>query len=155
MAHGAAHCPCKVLSTSRILPAQAIMRSNSLPARVIDNEQMPKPLGPYSHAVAVSGELVFISGQPGIDRATGEAPAGFEPQARQAFENLFAIVAASGLAKADIVKTTVFLTNVAQFGAMNELFAEYFPDRPPARSAPIVQLPRGLLISIEAIAVRS
>lgn len=146
---------CNLPSTSRLFAAHSIMRSNSLPAHVIDNEQMPKALGPYSQAVAASGELVFISGQPGIDRATGEAPAGFEPQARQAFENLFAIVAASGLAKTDIVKTTIFLTDVAQFGAMNELFAEYFPDRPPARSAPIVQLPKGLLISIEAIAARS
>ncbi len=123
--------------------------------RASEKAEMPKAPGPYSQAVGAQGELVFISGQPGIDWATGAAPVEFEAQARQAFENLFAVVAASGVAKTDIVKTTIFLTDVGQFETMNGLFADYFPDRRPARSAPIVQLPRGLLISIEAIAARS
>lgn len=124
-------------------------------AHVIENAEMPKAPGPYSHAVAASGELVFISGQPGIDPLTGSAPPGFEEQARKAFENLFNVAAAAGLAKSDIVKTTVYLTDVEQFGTLNALFAEYFPSSPPARAAPIVKLPYGLLISIEAVAARS
>lgn len=122
---------------------------------VIENELMPKRFGPYSHAVAVSGEIVFISGQPGIDPVTGDTPADFEPQARQAFENVFQIAAAAGLARTDIAKMTVYLTDIAQFETLNRLFGEYFPHSPPARAAPIVQLPKGLLTSIEAVAVRS
>ncbi len=125
-----------------------------MPARVIENKQMPAPLGPYSHAVAASGELVFISGQPGMDATTGEVPAQFEPQARNAFENLSRVVTAAGLEMSDVVKTTVYLADALQFGALNTLFEEYFPTCPPTRATPIVELPKGLLISIEAIAVR-
>lgn len=115
---------------------------------------MPKALGPYSHPVAASGELVFISGQPGIDPRTGEAPPAFEQQARQAFENLFAVVTAAGLQGSDLVKTTIYLTDARQFETLNDLFGEYFPEASPTRAAPIVQLPKGLLSSIEAIGVR-
>ena len=125
-----------------------------MPARVIDNERMPEPLGPYSHAVAASGELVFISGQPGIDPKTGEAPSDFERQARNAFDNLSRVVAATGLQMADVVKTTIYLADASQFAVLNTLFGEYFPTSPPTRATPIVQLPKGLLISIEAVAVR-
>lgn len=121
---------------------------------VIEGAEMPKAFGPYSHAVAASGELVFISGQPGIDPVTGVAPPDFEQQARKAFENFLKVVAAAGLAKSDIVKTTIYLTDVDQFSILNDLFAEYFPISPPARAAPIVRLPSGLLISIEGVAVR-
>ena len=126
-----------------------------MPARVIENENMPAALGPYSHAVAASGELVFISGQPGTDPASGEAPAQFEQQARNAFENLSRVITAAGLQMADVVKTTVYLADASQFGILNALFGEYFPTSPPTRATPIVQLPKGLLISIEAIAVRA
>jgi 2-iminobutanoate/2-iminopropanoate deaminase len=123
-----------------------------MPARVIENENMPAPLGPYSHAVAASGELVFISGQAGMDTQTGEVPAQFEQQARNAFENLSRVVAAAGLQMADVVKTTVYLADASQFGVLNSLFGQYFPISPPTRATPIVQLPKGLLISIEAVA---
>jgi 2-iminobutanoate/2-iminopropanoate deaminase len=109
-------------------------------------------IGPYSQAIRV-GHLVYTAGQPGIDPAT-RAVAGdtFEAQARQAFANLSAVLedAGSGLARA--VKVTCFLTDPADFPALNLLFAEFFPEAPPVRSAPIVALPRGLLVSIEAIA---
>ena len=124
-----------------------------MPARVIENENMPAALGPYSHAVAASGELVFISGQSGMD-ATGDVPARFEQQARNAFENLSRVVAAAGLKMTDVAKTTVYLADASQFGVLNALFGEYFSTSPPTRATPIVQLPKGLLISIEAIAVR-
>jgi 2-iminobutanoate/2-iminopropanoate deaminase len=125
-----------------------------MPARVIQDDRMPAPLGPYSHAVAALGELVFISGQAGMDPETGEVPAGFEQQARNAFENLSRVVAAADLQMSDVVKTTVYLADASEFGTLNKLFAEHFPSSPPTRATPIVQLPKGLLISIEAIAVR-
>lgn len=121
--------------------------------RVVDNEHMPAALGPYSQAVGASGEFVFVSGQAGIG-AAGEVPSGFDGQARNAFDNLARVLAAAGLGMADVVKTTVYLADANQFQALNALFAEYFPDSPPTRAVPIVQLPKGLLISIEAIAVR-
>ena len=126
-----------------------------MPAHVIENDRMPTPLGPYSHAVAAHGELVFISGQAGMDPATGHVPADFQQQARNAFENLSRVVAAAGLEMADVVKTTVYLADASQFGTLNALFGEFFPMSPPTRATPIVQLPKGLLISIEAIAVRN
>lgn len=125
-----------------------------MPAQVIENDRMPPPLGPYSHAVAARGELVFISGQAGMDPATGEVPADFQRQARNAFENLSNVLAAAGLGMADVVKTTIYLADASQFVTLNALFAEYFSTSPPTRATPIVQLPKGLLISIEAIAVR-
>ena len=125
-----------------------------MPARVIENESMPAPLGPYSHAVEAVGELVFISGQPGMSPTTGEVPPEFEQQARNAFQNLARVVAAAGLKMSDVVKTTVYLADASQFATLNELFGEFFPSSPPTRATPIVQLPKGLLISIEAVAVR-
>ena len=122
--------------------------------QVIHSSDMPPPLGPYSHAVRV-GDLLFIAGQPGVD-ANGVAPEAFEPQARLAFERLATILKAAGSGMEHVVKTTVFLTDAANFGPMNQLYAEFFPTEPPVRATPIVALPRGLLISIEAVAaVRS
>jgi 2-iminobutanoate/2-iminopropanoate deaminase len=89
--------------------------------------------GPYSQVVRL-GELLFVAGQAGLDPKTGAPVPGFEAQARQAFENLRAILEPEG------------------FDQLNALYAEYFPQTPPARSTPVVKLPRGLLFSIEAIA---
>jgi 2-iminobutanoate/2-iminopropanoate deaminase len=96
-----------------------------MPARVI-NDKMPTPLGPYSQAVAASGELVFISGQPGIDATSGEVPAGFEAQFRNAFQNLARVVAAAGLEMSDVVKTTIYLADASHFGTLNALFENIF-----------------------------
>jgi len=125
-----------------------------MPSRVIVGERMPAALGPYAQAVGASGEFIFVSGQAGIDPATGETPPGFEAQARTAFENLARVVAAAELTMADVVKTTIYLADAAQFPALNALFAEFFPSAPPTRAVPVVALPKGLQISIEAIAVR-
>ena len=124
-----------------------------MPSRVIHDDQMPAALGPYSQAVAAFGELVFISGQAGLDSA-GAIPEGFDAQARNAFDNLARVVEAAGLSMADVVKTTIYLADASQFPALNALYAEYFSTKPPTRAVPIVQLPKGLLISIEAVAVR-
>jgi 2-iminobutanoate/2-iminopropanoate deaminase len=117
----------------------------------ITNPNMPKALGPYSHAVRV-GDLLFVAGQAGINPTTGTAPDIFEDQARQAFQNLKTVLDAAGSSLQHVAKTTVFLTDAANFPKMNDLYAEFFPTNPPVRSTPIVQLPRGLLISIECIA---
>jgi 2-iminobutanoate/2-iminopropanoate deaminase len=116
----------------------------------VASPDMPKLIGPYSQAVR-AGEFLFVSGQPGIDPSTGAVPAGgFEAEARQAFVNLRTVVEAAGASLERVVRTTVFLANAEDFPAMNQLFAEFFPAAPPARATPIVGLPRGLRISIEA-----
>jgi 2-iminobutanoate/2-iminopropanoate deaminase len=128
--------------------------TSTMTKQVIENADMPKALGPYSQAVAATGELIFIAGQPGIDPVTGEVPSDFAAQARNAFGNLARIVSASGLTMSDVVKTTIYLADPEHFGPLNEIFAEFFPSSPPTRAVPIVKLPKGLLISIEGIAVR-
>jgi 2-iminobutanoate/2-iminopropanoate deaminase len=116
----------------------------------IQSPDMPVAIGPYSHAVR-AGDFVFVSGQPGIDPATGAVPPGdFEAEARQAFANLRTVVGAAGASIERVVRTTVFLANADDFPAMNQLFAECFASAPPARATPIVSLPRGLRISIDA-----
>jgi 2-iminobutanoate/2-iminopropanoate deaminase len=111
---------------------------------------MPVAIGPYSQAVR-AGDFVFLSGQPGIDASTGAVPpGGFEAEARQAFVNLRTVVEAAGATMDRVVRTTVFLANADDFPAMNQLFAEFFAANPPARATPIVGLPRGLRISIDA-----
>lgn len=118
----------------------------------VESPDMPKVLGPYSQAVR-AGEFLFIAGQTGIDPATGSVPAeGFEAEARQAFVNTRTVVEAAGTSLERVVKTTVFLSSAEDFPTINQLFAEFFPAAPPVRSTPIVALPRGLRISIEAIA---
>jgi 2-iminobutanoate/2-iminopropanoate deaminase len=118
----------------------------------VHNDQMPPQLGPYSHAVR-AGDLLFVSGQPGIDPDTGEVPAGgFEAEARQAFANLRRVLEAAGASLDRVVKTTVFLVSAEDFPALNALFGEFFPTAPPTRATPIVGLPRQLRISIEAVA---
>lgn len=111
---------------------------------------MPVAIGPYSQAVR-AGDFAFVSGQPGIDPSTGAVPpGGFDVEARQAFVNLRTVVEAAGATMDRVVRTTVFLANADDFPAMNRLFAEFFAAAQPARATPIVGLPRGLRISIDA-----
>jgi 2-iminobutanoate/2-iminopropanoate deaminase len=123
----------------------------ALPEEVVESPRVPR-IGPYSQAVRV-GALVFTAGQPGIDPATGVAPEGFEAQARQAFANLRAVLEDAGSSLERVVKVTCFVAAPDAFATLNALFAELFPVAPPVRSVPIVTLPRGLLFSIDAIAV--
>jgi 2-iminobutanoate/2-iminopropanoate deaminase len=124
----------------------------ALPDEIIDSPRVPK-IGPYSQAVRV-GNLIFTAGQPGIVPATG-AVAGedFESQARQAFANLRALLEDAGSGLERVVKVTCFIADPSAFAALNALFTEFFPVAPPVRSTPVVTLPRGLLFSIDAIAV--
>jgi 2-iminobutanoate/2-iminopropanoate deaminase len=122
--------------------------------QAIVTDKAPKALGPYSQGIR-SGDLVFVSGQAGIDPATGAVAEGIEAQAEQALRNVAAILDAAGCSMSDIVKTTLWLTDARHFAAVNAIYARHLPEPTPARSTPILAaLPRGLLISIEAIAVK-
>ena len=121
--------------------------------QAVSTDQAPAALGPYSQAI-VAGGLVFCSGTAGIDPVTGAVPDGIEAQTEQALRNLAVVLASAGATMADLVKTTIFYANVEDFGRLNEIYARHMPDPPPARSAPAnIRLPRGLLVSIDAIAV--
>jgi len=123
-------------------------------ARVaIETDAAPAALGPYSQAI-VAGGFVFCSGTAGIDPETGQVVEGIEAQTEQALTNLSAILEAAGASLKDLVKTTIFYADVEDFAKLNEVYARFMPDPPPARSAPAnVRLPRGLLVSIEAVAL--
>ena len=121
--------------------------------QAVSTGSAPAALGPYSQAIIANG-FVFCSGTAGIDPATGAVADGIEAQAKQALRNLDAILAAAGASLATLVKTTIFYQNVGDFAVINAVYARYMPQPPPARSAPAnVNLPHGLLISIDAIAV--
>ena len=121
--------------------------------QAVSTDSAPAALGPYSQAIIANG-FVFCSGTAGIDPATGAVAEGIEAQAEQALRNLDAILAAAGASLATLVKTTIFYQNVDDFAAINAVYARFMPEPPPARSAPAnVNLPHGLLISIDAIAV--
>ena len=121
---------------------------------VLVPERAPKPLGPYSHGVR-SGRWVFASGTTGTDPASGKlAPGGVPAETRQALTNLGGTLRAGGTSLAQVVKTTVFLVDLGQFAAMNAVYAEFFPQDPPARSTiQVVALPGGAAVEIEAVAV--
>jgi len=115
----------------------------------------PGAIGPYSQAIR-SDPFVFCSGQVGLDPASGElVEGGVVAQAERALANLTAVLDAAGVGWADVVKTTIFLADVADFGAVNTVYGRYMPEPPPARSTVGVGgLPKGALVEIEAIARR-
>jgi 2-iminobutanoate/2-iminopropanoate deaminase len=118
----------------------------------VSTDAAPAALGPYSQAIVAQG-LVFCSGMPGIDPETGTAPEGIEAQTEQSLRNLGAVLEAAGSSLSRLVKTTIFYADVEDFAALNDVYARFMPDPPPARSAPAdIRLPRGLLVSIDAIA---
>ncbi len=114
----------------------------------------PEPIGPYSQAV-VHGELVFCSGQIGIDPASGEVvPGGSAKEAERALMNLNAVLTAAGSGFEDVVEVTMFLRNMADFAAVNEVYARHLKNNPPARSTVAVAgLPKNALVEIDAIAM--
>src|SRR6476646_1307933 len=122
--------------------------------QAIQTSGAPAALGPYSQGIR-SGELVFCSGQLGLDPSTGELADGVEAQAERSLRNLQAVLDAAGLGFDDVVKTTIFLADVGDFAAVNAVYAKHMPDPPPARSTVgIAALPKGALVEIEMIARR-
>lgn len=115
-------------------------------------EGAPEALGPYSHAIRAGGFL-FCSGQLGLDPATGElVDGGVGAQARQALQNLAAVCEAAGTTLADAVRVTVYLADMADFAAVNEIYAEFFPADPPARTAfAVAALPKEGAVELDAI----
>ena len=122
--------------------------------QTITAENAPAALGPYCHAKLAGGTL-YTSGQLGLIPATGELPQGVEAQAAQALDNLSAVLQAAGMSCADVVKTTVFLSDINDFAAINAIYAKYFSGQAPARSCvQVAALPKGALFEIEAVAVK-
>lgn len=122
----------------------------------ISTKNAPAAIGPYSQAIDSGAGLVFLSGQLPIDPATGTFPdGGIQEQTRQSILNAKAILEEAGLALSNVVKTTVFLADMGDFAAMNEVYARYFSEPFPARSAVAVKtLPKGALVEIECIAAK-
>lgn len=121
---------------------------------VISSDRAPAALGPYSQAIQ-NGNLLFLSGQLGIDPGTGKmVEGGVEAQAEQALKNIDAILEAGGASFKNVVKTTVFLKSMNDFAKVNKIYAQSFTDNPPARSCvAVAQLPLDALVEIECIVV--
>jgi 2-iminobutanoate/2-iminopropanoate deaminase len=126
-----------------------------LPKNVLSTPSAPKAMGPYSFA-AEAGGLVFLSGQVALDPATGERrPDDVEVQARQVMDNIGVILGDVGLTYQDIVKTTIFMADMADYPKVNDVYGSYFGTEPPARSAiQAAALPGGFLVEIEVVAAR-
>ena len=133
--------------------AVARLARSAMSRRIIATPDAPKAIGPYSQAVAV-GNLLFCSGQIPLKPATGELLHGdVTEQTTQVLENLEAVLLANGMTFAHVVKTTVFLTDLGDFAAMNDVYAVSFPNNQPARSTiQVAALPKGARVEIEAIA---
>lgn len=121
--------------------------------KVYATDKAPSAIGPYSQAVQ-AGDMVFVSGQLPIDPATGEfAGADIASQTKQSLTNIKAILESQGLSMGDVVKTTVLLQHISDFGAMNEVYGTFFESDHPARAAfEVAALPKGALVEIEAVA---
>jgi 2-iminobutanoate/2-iminopropanoate deaminase len=121
--------------------------------KVVVSGKAPKPIGPYSVGI-IHGDLTFVSGMLGLDPQTGElTPGGIEAETRQALTNLAAILETAGSSLGRVLKTTVFLRDMADFPRMNAVYSEFFRDEPPARSAvQVAALPKGAAVEIEAVA---
>ncbi len=121
---------------------------------IIASPRAPKAVGPYSQAVETGGTL-YVSGQLPVDGSTGLMAEGIEAQTRQSLDNLGHILAEAGYGFGDVVKTTVLLQSIADFGAMNAVYAAYFTDRMPARICfEVAALPMGARVEIDAVAVK-
>jgi len=125
-----------------------------MPKHIITTDQAPAAVGAYSQAVA-AGPFVFISGQIPLNRQGEMVQGDIVVQTVQVMDNLKAILQAAGLSLADVVKTTVFLADMADFAEMNRVYGEFFPENPPARSAfQVAALPKNAAVEIEAVAFR-
>lgn len=120
--------------------------------KIIATAAAPAAIGPYSQAVELNSTL-FVSGQLPVNPLDGSMPEGIEAQTRQSLDNVFAILKEAGLGADDVAKTCVLLQDIKDFGAMNAIYAEYFPGTKPARVCyQVAALPKGALVEIDAIA---
>lgn len=121
---------------------------------VIVTEKAPKAIGPYSAGIA-AGEMIFTAGQIPVNPETGEMPETIEEQTRQSLSNVKAILEAAGSCMEKVIKTTVFMQDLGEFAAMNGVYAEFFSEAYPARSAvQVAALPKGAKVEIEAVALK-
>ena len=124
---------------------------------VIRTDNAPAPVGPYNQAIAAQGQFLFVAGQIPLDAKTGEIVGSQDitQQTQQVMKNLGAILEAAGANWSNVVKTTVFLSNLANFGAMNQVYAQYFPEETaPARACvEVSRLPKEVLVEIDCIAI--
>ena len=123
--------------------------------KIIEVPAAGKPVGPYSQAIVV-GDWIFVSGEKGMDPATGQiVEGGIKAETRQTLKNIRTILEAAGASMEDVVRCVVYMADTDDFARMNEAYAPFFPKNPPARSTVIVaELPLGLQILIEATAIR-
>ena len=122
--------------------------------QAISTGSAPAAIGPYSQGIR-SGDMVFCSGQLGLDPVSGELADGVEAQAERALRNLASVLDAAGLSFDDVVKTTIFLADINDFAAVNAIYDRFMPEPPPARSTvQVAALPKGGLVEIDAIARR-
>lgn len=120
--------------------------------KVISSPNAPKAVGPYSQAI-LAGSTLYVSGQLPINPETGTAPESIEEQTRQCFKNIEAILTEAGFTKSDVVKSTVLLSDIADFAAMNGVYGEFYNEPFPARVAyQVAALPLGVKVEIETIA---
>lgn len=122
--------------------------------KAIATTKAPAAIGPYSQGMEVNG-FVFSSGQIPVDPKTGEIPEGIEAQARQSCENVGAILEAAGIGYEQVIKTTCFLADMADFGAFNQVYEEFFVSRPARSCVAVKELPKGVLCEVEAIGVKN
>ena len=121
---------------------------------VISTTAAPAAIGPYSQAIEVNG-MVYTSGIIPVDPATGEIPEGAAAQADRVFKSMSALLAEAGTSMANVVKTTVFIKNMDDFAAINEVYAKYFPEPYPSRSCiEVARIPKDVLLEAEAIATK-
>jgi 2-iminobutanoate/2-iminopropanoate deaminase len=127
-----------------------------MPREVIQTDKAPKAIGPYSQAIRSATGSVFLSGQIPLDPATGEiVPGDITAQTEQVMKNIHAVLTAAGCTFDHVVRCGIYLTDLADFGKVNEVYGRYFPSNPPARSTvQVVALPRGARVEIDCIAVR-
>ncbi len=120
----------------------------------ISTVKAPAAIGPYSQAIQTE-DMLFTSGQLGLDPQTGSLPEGIQAQTSQALANVNAILKEAGFTKENVIKTTVFLKDMTDFGAVNEIYADFFGDHKPARSCvEVARLPKNGLVEIEVVAAR-
>lgn len=138
----------------KYIPAQRRNGGFLTMKKIISTDKAPAAIGPYSQAIEVNG-MVFTSGVIPVNPPTGEIPEGIEAQARQAIGNLIALLQESGVSAENVIKTTVFIKNMDDFGKVNAVYSEFFTKDCPARSCvEVARLPKDVLIEIEAIGLK-